>query len=115
MRDARCLSRNLLRHAAFLAERDHVMCSGCLAVNQATAARVFGDAEDLTVEVKGALYIVNQQVNVRETVSPDHHDSIPICVSRYRSAFRVSPSRRAAWLLLPSAFLSAWRISSCSY
>src|ERR1017187_6674117 len=40
--------------------------------------------------------------------------SSPICVSLYRSAFRVSPSMRAAWLLLPSARRNASRMSSCS-
>ena len=41
--------------------------------------------------------------------------SMPICVSLYRSAFLVSPSRRAAWLLLPSARRSASRMISRSY
>ena len=56
------------------------------------------------------------QVRAVVTRAKGHdHDSSPICVSRYRSALRVSPSSRAAWLLFPSARRSASRIRSCSY
>jgi uncharacterized repeat protein (TIGR03803 family) len=54
------------------------------------------------------------QVGTRHAGSV-RYDSRPIWVRRYRSAFRVSPNSRAAWLLFPSARRSASRIRSCSY
>jgi hypothetical protein len=42
------------------------------------------------------------------------YDSMPICDNRYRSALRVKPNRRAAWLLLLFARCSASRIIDCS-
>ena len=43
------------------------------------------------------------------------YSSMPICANRYRKALRVTPSRRAAWLLLSLLRRRASRINSCSY